>query len=206
MKKKIGGLTIGLLLGAPYCHGSCFWSHIDHEIAFSNSGAWSPNSYRGMMDALTMAQIAGAIYEGSQSRLGRTLWQGIDSEALAAVTSNAAKFAFTRERPESSNDPCKWFQRGSNYSFPSGEAATAAGLVAPYIIEYARDRPVVYALLAIPAYVGVGRMKNHAHWQSDVVVGWAIGGVSGWYAHSREHPFFVSILPRGFTAGYRKSF
>lgn len=205
-KKTIGGLVSGLLLGSSVCHASCFWSHIDHEIAFSDSGAWSPNSYRGMVDALTIAQIAGAVYEGSQSRFGRTMWQGIDSEALAAVTSNAAKFVFTRERPETSNDPCKWFQGGHNYSFPSGEAATAAGLVAPYIIEYAHDQPAVYALLAIPAYVGVGRLKNHAHWQSDVIAGWAVGGLSGWYAHSREQPFFVSILPRGFTVGFRKSF
>ena len=158
------------------------------------------------MDVLTVTQIAGAFYEGSNSRLGRTMWQGMDAEALGAITSNAAKFAFTRERPYANNDPCKWFQGGSNYSFPSGEAATAAGLVTPYILEYAHDQPAVYALLAIPAYVGAGRLKNHGHWQSDVVAGWAMGGLSGWYAHSRETPIFVSILPHAMTVGFRKSF
>jgi membrane-associated phospholipid phosphatase len=29
-------------------------------------------------------------------------------------------------------------------------------------------------------------VKNQAHWQTDVLAGWAAGGLSGWYAHSRE--------------------
>ena len=59
---------------------------------------------------------------------------------------------------------------------------------------------------AIPAYVGIGRLKNHAHWQSDVIAGWAMGGLSGWFTYSRETPIFVSILPHGLTVGFRKSF
>jgi len=205
-KSLVGGVGSLALLASQCCQASCFWSHIDHEVGYSDSGIWAPNSYRGMMGVLTVAQIAGAFYEGSNSRFGRTLWQGMDSEALGAITSNAAKYVFTRERPSTSNDPCKWFQGGKNYSFPSGEAATAAGLVTPYILEYAHDQPAVYALLAIPAYVGIGRLKNHAHWQSDVIAGWAIGGLSGWYAHGRETPIFVTILPHGLTVGFRKTF
>jgi len=205
-KYAAGSLAAIIVLAAQGSQASCLWSHLDHEIGYSNSGVWAANSYRGMMDVLTVAQIAGAFYEGSNSRLGRTMWQGMDAEALGAIASNAAKFVFTRERPYTNNDPCKWNQGGRNYSFPSGEAATAAGLVTPYILEYAHDQPAVYALLAIPAYVGVGRLKNHAHWQSDVIAGWVMGGVSGWYAHSRETPIFVSILPHALTVGFRKSF
>ncbi len=199
-------VTVISSLAIPAAHASCAWSHIDHEIGFSDTGVWAPKSYRTMMDVLTAAQIGGALWEGADSRFGRTMWQGIDSQAIAAVTSDAAKHVFTRERPYTSNDPCRWFQGGSNYSFPSGEASVAAALVTPYILEYRHEQPAVYALLAIPAYVGVGRLKNHAHWQTDVLAGWAIGGLSGWYAHSRETPIFVSILPRGLTVGFRKSF
>ena len=199
-------VSIASCLGIPAAHASCAWSHIDHEIGFSDTGVWAASSYRAMMDVVTVAQIGGALWEGSDSRLGRTMWQGMDSQAIAAVTSNAAKLVFTRERPSTSNDPCKWFQGGSNYSFPSGEASVAAALVTPYILEYRHDQPAVYALLAIPAYVGVGRMKNHAHWQTDVLAGWTIGGLSGWYSHERDTPILVSILPRRITVGFRKSF
>jgi hypothetical protein len=205
-KKLAIALTAISSFGIPLAQASCFWSRIDHELGYSDTGVWAPKSYRTMMDVLTVAQIGGAFWEGADSRFGRTMWQGMDSEAIAAVASNAAKFVFTRERPDTSNDPCRWFQRGSNYSFPSGEASVAAALVTPYIMEYGRDQPAVYALLAIPAYVGVGRLKNHAHWQSDVLAGWAAGGASGWYAHSRDTPIFVSILPKGWTVGFRKTF
>ncbi|MFZ3322488.1 MAG: phosphatase PAP2 family protein [Usitatibacter sp.] len=192
--------------GIPAAQASCFWSHIDHEVGYNDTGVWAASSYRAVMDILTVAQIGGAFWEGADSRIGRTMWQGMDSEAIAAIASNGAKLVFTRERPDTNNDPCQWFKGGSNYSFPSGEASVAAALVTPYIIEYGRDHPAVYALLAIPAYVGVGRLKNHAHWQSDVITGWAIGGASGWYSHGRETPIFVSILPKGFSVGFRKSF
>ena len=55
----------------------------------------------------------------------------------------------------------------------------AAALATPYILEYGHDNPAVYGLLAIPAYVGVARLKNHAHWQTDVIAGWALGATAG---------------------------
>jgi undecaprenyl-diphosphatase len=79
-------------------------------------------------------------------------------------------------------------------------------LVTPYVIEYARDNPAAYALLLLPLYVGAGRIKNQAHWQTDVLAGWAVGGLSGWYAHSRETPFMIEILPHGFAVGLKTQF
>ena len=60
-------------------------------------------------------------------------------------------------------------QGGSNDSFPSRESAGAAALVTPYVLQYGRDYPATYALLLLPLYVGVGRIKNQAHWQTDVL-------------------------------------
>ena len=46
------------------------------------------------------------------------------------------------------------------------------------VIPRVRQRILAtYALLALlPLYVGAGRIKNQAHWQTDVLAGWAIGG------------------------------
>ena len=185
---------------------NCGWSHIDHTISYDASGVWNPNVYRGLVGALTAAQIGGAVWEGSDTRFGKTMWQGIDSEIIAGVSATAGKYIFTRTRPSDANNPCLWFQGGSNYSFPSGEASVAAALVTPYVLEYGSEYPAAYALLLLPAYVGAGRIKNQAHWQTDVLAGWAIGGLSGWFAHSRDVPFTIQLLPHGFEIGYKAQF
>ena len=184
----------------------CGLSRVDHIVSYDASGIWNPNVYRGIVGVLTVGQVGGAIWEGSESRFGRTMWQGIDSQIIAGLSAEAGKYIFTRTRPNTVNNPCLWFQGGSNHSFPSGEAAFSAALVTPYVFEYAREYPATYALLLLPLYVGAGRIKNQAHWQTDVLAGWAVGGVSGWYAHSRDIPFMIQLLPHGFEVGFKTQF
>ena len=199
-------LLVVLLLPASAGAQDCGLSRVDHMVGYDASGMWNANVYRGIVGALTVGQIGGAVWEGSESRFGKTMWQGIDSEIIAGVSAEAGKYIFTRTRPNQVNNPCLWFQGKSNYSFPSGEASVAAALVTPYVIEYAREYPATYALLLLPLYVGAGRIKNQAHWQTDVLAGWAVGGFSGWYAHSRETPIMIELLPHGFAIGYKKQF
>jgi undecaprenyl-diphosphatase len=199
-------LALSVTFAAPAIAQNCGWSQIDHKVNYDASGAWNPDVYRGIVGALTIAQIGGAVWEGSESRLGKTMWQGIDSQILSAATASVGKGIFTRVRPRDQDDPCLWFQGGSNYSFPSGEASVAAGLVTPYVLEYGSEYPATYATLLLPLYVGVGRIKNQAHWQTDVLAGWAIGGLSGWYAHSRDVPILIELLPNGVAVGLHKRF
>lgn len=192
---------------APGSSGaSCAWARIDHQWSYNTSGPWNSNVYRGLAGTVFVADVAGAVWEGADSRLGRTLWQGVDSTLVSAAAGEIGKRVFTRARPGSGADPCMWFQGDSNYSFPSGEASVAAGLVTPFILEYGRENPSAYALALLPLYVGAGRLRNHSHWPSDVLAGWAIGGVSGWYAHERDSPFTLMLLPRGAAVGIRKRF
>jgi undecaprenyl-diphosphatase len=200
--------AIAMAMVADGAHSQqCFWSHIgDHEVTYDASGVWNPDVYRNIVIGLSVAQIGGALWEGAETRFGKTMWQGIDSEILSGVGAQIGKYAFTRVRPAQENNPCLWFKGKGNYSFPSGEAAVSASLVTPYVIEYAKEYPAAYALLLLPAYVGVARVKNQAHWQSDVVAGWALGGVAGWYSHSRDTPILVEILPHSVTVGFHRQF
>ena len=206
--RRLGAIAVLLVLALPVptAAQNCGWSRIDHLVSHDDSGVWNPGVSRGIFWALTAAQVGGAVWEGSETRFGKTMWQGIDSELLAALGAQAGKYIFTRVRPNTEDNPCLWFQGGSNHSFPSGEASATASLVTPYIIEYGRDDPAVYALLLLPLYAGVTRVKNQAHWQTDVLAGWAVGGLSGWYAHSRDVPIMIELLPHGFQVGYRKTF
>jgi membrane-associated phospholipid phosphatase len=200
----IVSLSFGLVTTAA--SQNCGWSHVDHRVAYDASGVWNPNVYRDLVGALTVAEIGGAVWEGAESRFGKTMWQGIDAEIIGAVTAQAGKYIFTRVRPSTEDNPCLWFHGGSNYSFPSGEASVAAALVTPYVMEYAQEYPATWALLLLPLYVGAARVKNQAHWQTDVLAGWAVGGLSGWYAHSRDVPILIEILPHGVAVGFSKQF
>ena len=202
-----GVLPLLLLLAAIPCMAqNCGWSKVDHEVAYDASGMWNPNVYRSIVGALTIAEIGGAVWDGSETRLGKTMWQGIDSQIFSLAGATAGKYIFTRARPNEGNNPCLWFQGGSNYSFPSGEAAFAAGLVTPYVLEYGPEQPAMYALLLLPLYVGVGRIKNQDHWQTDVLAGWAVGGLSGWIAHSLDTPLMIQLLPHGVAVGLKVQF
>src|SRR5215470_11419717 len=149
-------LAFGAILVAPAAASdSCFWSAIDHKWAKDESGIWSPSTYRNLVRGLTAAQIGSALWEGADSRFGKTAWQGMDSEIFAAGSAEIMKRVFTRVRPADTDDPCLFFAHDSNRSFPSGEAAVAAALVAPYVIEYGLQHPATYGLLVLPIYVGI---------------------------------------------------
>jgi undecaprenyl-diphosphatase len=179
---------------------------IDHPVNQDESGIWNPNVERALLRGLTLGQLGLALWEGGDTRLGDTAWRGIDSEIIGAVSTEVIKHAFTRVRPTGTSDPNDFFQGGSNASFSSGEAAEAASIVTPYILEYGKDYPAVYALTVIPLYVGIARVKAQAHWQSDVVAGWALGGLVGWYAHERDQPLVLQLMPHGIYVGLKKSF
>jgi len=182
------------------------WSVIDHRLHQEESGIWNPHAYRGLMGVLSVADLGGALWEGSESRLGKTLWQAMDSQLLASSATIAMKYAFRRKRPSETSNPDEWFGNRSDDSFPSFEAAMAASLVTPFVLEYASERPSACGLLLLPLYVGVARIRNVEHWQSDVLAGWAIGVLSGWYAHHRETPILVEVLPQGLVVGLKTHF
>ena len=178
---------------------------IDHRLNYDNEGIWKRSNQTALMDIMIAWEIGGALWEGGETRLGKTYWQAIDSSALAGVSAAALKVTFTRPRPIQINDPDLWLQGSTYYSFPSGEVSAVTGIVTPFVIEYHRDQPSVYLLEALPLYDGIARMKVQAHWQTDVLAGFALGTLTGYYAHERSNPFILGMLPQGFSVGLSKS-
>ena len=184
---------------------NCGWSHIDHRVSYDASGMWNPNVYRGVVEALTIAEVGGAVWEGAESRLGKTMWQGIDSEIISDLGAEAGKYIFTRVRPSTQDNPCLWFQGGHNHSFPSGEASVAAGLVTPYILDMpatTQPRTFLPSCRCTSALAGSSTSRTAVR---DVLAGWAVGGVSGWYAHSRYKPILIELLPTATRAAFTPS-
>ncbi|MBI3373721.1 MAG: phosphatase PAP2 family protein [Betaproteobacteria bacterium] len=177
---------------------------IDHRLNFDDSGIWKRSTQNGVLGIVLTGTVAAAFWEGGETPMGRTLWQSVDSVLISAVATTGGKYVFTRVRPTQTDDPNQWFKGGKHYSFPSGEVGSMSAVVTPFILEYHNDHPWVWALEMLPAYDAVARMKVRAHWQTDVLAGWAIGAAAGYYAHSRDSPWTLGVLPRGVSVGFRK--
>jgi len=179
---------------------------IDHLVEFDDSGIWKRSNQTALINILIAGEVAGALWEGGDTRLGKTFWQSIDSSAIGALSSEALKHIFTRSRPDQSPDPNLWFQGYGHYSFPSGEVTAVTAIVSPFVFEYAHDHPAVYALELLPLYDAIARVKVHAHWQTDVLAGFALGTGTAYFAHTRESPIILGVLPHGFMLGLKVKF
>ena len=178
---------------------------IDHVLPYDDSGIWNRRYQQALEYGLIGTELIGAVWEGGESRLGRTWWQSIDASVAGGITTQVLKIAFSRVRPIDSNgNPDLWFQGHGNESFPSGEVTLASAVVTPLVLEYGHDQPLVYALELLPVYDAVARMKVQAHWQTDVLAGFAIGTTGGWFMHRNPNtPYILRIMPRGIYIGLK---
>ena len=196
-----------LLVGADDCaHADGGPLGIDHAWALDQSGIWARHYQTALQFSVIAVEVGGALWLGNDDRLGHTFWQTIDSSVVAGIASEALKLTFSRARPNQGNDPDKWFQGHCCESFPSGEVTLQASFVTPLIVNYRKDTPWIWALELLPLYDSIARLKSQAHWQTDVLAGWALGSAVGYWSASRKTPIFVQVLPRGVSIGLSKRF
>jgi undecaprenyl-diphosphatase len=178
----------------------------DHEIAFDQSGIWARKYQTGLELGVIATEIGGALWLGNDDELGHTFWQTIDASVISGVASIVLKKTVGRARPDQGNDPNRWFRGSCCESFPSGEVTLQASFVTPLIVNYAHDRPWIWALELLPIYDATARLKSHAHWQTDVIAGWVLGSGVGYWSTTRRIPLSVQILPGGLSVGIYKRF
>jgi len=159
----------------------------DYKVPLDESGIWG--YYYDIPKYTTIAMLSFAMYEGSESRIGKTTWQSLDAGLMSQTITEAIKRGTGRLRPRNSNNPHEWLQGGM--SFVSGHASGMTALVTPFILEYKDDYPWVHLLWGLPLYVMEGRIKSQAHWQSDVIGGAIVGFLSGYWAHKRKTPLLL---------------
>ncbi|HEX9395639.1 MAG TPA: phosphatase PAP2 family protein [Burkholderiales bacterium] len=177
---------------------------IDHRWSYDDSGIWNRSYQNVVRYGGLFADVGLAAWEGGESRLGKTAWQSLDSVALGGLAAEGTKRIAGRTRPIDGNNPDQWRKGGR--SFPSGEVAETSAIVTPYVLEYGRDHPAVWALELVPIYDAIARMKVQAHWQTDVLAGFALGTAAGYYAHGRDNPLILGIMPHGIMVGLKKQF
>jgi len=180
----------------------CAFNMIDYKVTKDESPFWKAHYDIPAYSAVLVLGIAG--YEGSQTRLGKTAWKSIDAAVMATTITSGLKYLTRRVRPYYTDNPNFWDEKGR--SFPSQHVAGMTALVTPFILEYQEDHPLVHLLWALPVHQMVGRVKSHAHWQTDVLAGFAVGAISGLVAHHNETPFILDLTPQSLSIGLKYKF
>lgn len=179
---------------------------IDHELTYDDAGIWTRSYQLDLEYAVLGTSGIGALWLGNDNPLGHAFWQDIDAEAISGVAAQGLKYAFSRARPYQGDNPNLWFQGHGHQSFPSGEVTLQAAFVTPIIFDHVRQDPWIAALEVLPIYDAIGRMKVHAHWQTDTLAGWMLGTGVGYFTSTLKVPLVVRILPGGVSVGIDKHF
>jgi membrane-associated phospholipid phosphatase len=190
-----------LLLASNHAYGG-----IDRELSYDERGLYSQNVQSGLQYGVIAAEVAGALWLGNDDPLGHTFWQTVDSSTIAGISSTLLKHVFGRARPYQGDNPNRWFQGSCCQSFPSGEVTLQASFVTPFIVDYSKQHPWVWALEILPVWDAYARLRSQAHWQTDVIAGWALGTGVGYWSTTRATPLSVQILPGGLSVGFSKRF
>jgi hypothetical protein len=179
---------------------------IDHELSLDEHGIWARKYQTSLEYGVIAVEISGALWLGNDNELGHTMWQTLDSSIISGIAADILKRTVGRARPDQGNNPNAWFRGSCCESFPSGEVTLQASFVTPIIANYARENPWIWGLEVLPVYDAVARLKTQAHWQTDVIAGWALGTGVGYWTSTWKTPLTVRFLPGGLSVGLSKRF
>jgi hypothetical protein len=115
----------------------------------------------------------------------------IRAQVINAVVTQGVKFAVRRQRP---GDP-----EGKSYSFPSGH--TSSAFTTSAIVWRHFGWKAGLPASALGAWVGAGRVQLGKHFLSDVVMGAAVGTMSGRTVTIGHGPKAVVLAPVAVPGG-----
>lgn len=178
-------------------------SFIDDRVSKDTGGIYAAQD--AVPIALGLLTAGCALANGSADRLGNTCWKAGEGALASYAVAKGVQRLTSRESPDDTDDPGHW-SSGGHGSFPSGHVAFTTALVTPFVLEYFDDSPWAAALLVLPAYEMVARVKARDHWQTDVLAGAVLGFAVGAWEHERDGPLVLTLLPGGAAVGFSSRF
>ena len=150
--------------------------------------------------------IIGGLYIGGRlakdNRLAGTSLIAAKSFVVSAVGATIIKQLTHRHRPYQDDIPdhANWDGPFSSYeynSFPSGHATAAFSMATVYAMEYSSTIWVPILSYTLATGTAISRLYDNKHWASDVVIGSALGFVTGrfMWKQSRKGNNRVVVLP-----------
>src|SRR5437660_1280886 len=110
----VAGACVAAVSPSAFAGGGPFG--IDSPTTYDDSGIWKRGNQKLAYDLVVGGVIVGALWEGSDSRLGRTFWQSTDAMLVGQLGYAVLNAAAGRLRPSQTDDPNQW--RKGGHSFP----------------------------------------------------------------------------------------
>jgi len=140
--------------------------------------------------------IIGGLYVGGRlannNRLAGTSLTAAKSFIVSSVSAGIVKQLTHRHRPYQDDIPdhSLWdgpFSKIEYNSFPSGHSTAAFSLATVFAMEYSHTVWVPVLAYTLAAGTAVSRLYDNKHWASDVVIGSALGFVTGRFMWKQSH-------------------
>ena len=168
-------------------------------------------NFGGLYEAYTLAALGayGLIFKKDKEKTTTLL--ATQAYITAAVIETALKYLTGRQRPSYYNSvtglnnhtfhgPFYHFLKSDNSSyesFPSGHTTVAFAAATVFAMEY-KDIPIVPIIAYSAATsIGLSRIVQNQHWISDVLVGAALGFLSGKTGRQQLSPLFKTPTRKG---------
>jgi hypothetical protein len=124
MKVRLAAFSFATLGCANFALAAGGPLSIDSRLNYDNQGIWKRSNQKTLQALVIGGEIAGALWEGSDTRLGKTFWQSIDASLVSGAGYLVLNNTLRRERPGQTDNPNQWFKSGG-HSFPSGEVTAS---------------------------------------------------------------------------------
>ncbi len=156
----------------------------------------------GKYSCMLMAGLYLGGRVAKDKRLAGTSLTAAKAYVVSSVFTMAVKQLTHRHRPYQDNTPdhANWEGPIADFhynSFCSGHSSAAFSIATVYALEYSHTIWVPVLAYTLATGTAVSRLYNNAHWASDVVIGSALGFVTGRFLwkQSRKGNTRLMVLP-----------
>gem|GEM_PF-699966 len=137
------------------------------------------------------AALLATGYLGDNQQLRHTSWNALKSIVATAIITEGLKRTLGRSRPYTGHGPGAFNPFPPNKpdykALPSGHTSLAFAFFTPLAEQYSRW------LYLLPASTAVSRVYKDKHWASDVVLGAAIGFLTGYFFQHKDQSVQVAF-------------
>ena len=167
-------------------------------------------SFGGLYEVGSLAGFAIYGFVSKNEKIKSTFFLATQAYLTAAAMETIVKYVTNRQRPNyidpTTNiaDPTfhgpfyKFSQQASgtkNSSFPSGHTSLAFAAATVYAMEYRHHPWIPIFSYSIASLVGISRLTENKHWPTDILVGAAIGLLSGRNVVNNYHRYMKIKQP-----------